>query len=196
MKLIITGPPGAGKSTQAKRLANLLGATSVSTGDIFRAHVRSRTSLGIGVERYIDTGTFVPDELTNKLIHNRLSQKSAARGFLLDGYPRNIAQTTFLDSILAEREYELDVVLLLSADNDVLVSRMLTRAAQSRRSDDTKAIIDHRLKLYQQQAEEVIKIYSSQGLLTRVNGVGSIDEVTERILQSVRQGANVSPVLR
>ncbi|MDP9998418.1 adenylate kinase [Pseudarthrobacter sulfonivorans] len=196
MKLIITGPPGAGKSTQAKRVANSLGVTSVSTGDIFRAHVRSRTSLGIGVERYVDTGTFVPDELTNKLIHNRLSQKSAERGFLLDGYPRNIAQATFLDSILPESEYGLDFVLLLSADDDELVSRMLTRAAQSQRSDDTKAIIGRRLELYQQQAEEVMKIYSSQGLLTCVDGGGSIDEVTERILQSVTQGADFSPVLR
>lgn len=195
MKLVITGPPGAGKSTQTKRVANLLGVTSVSTGAIFRAHVRSGTSLGRGAERYLAAGAFVPDELTNKLIRNRLSQKSSERGFLLDGYPRNIAQATFLDSILAECEYELDLVLLLSADNDELVSRMLARGAQSPRRDDTEAIIGHRLELYQQQAEEVMKSYSSQGLLTCVDGVGSMDEVTERILRSVRQGAEVSPVL-
>jgi adenylate kinase len=185
-RLLIIGPPGAGKGTQAARISEELSIPAISTGDIFRANIKGETELGREAKQYIDAGNLVPDSVTNRMVRDRLGQEDAGQGFLLDGYPRNTAQVEELDRILEELGQKLDGVLLLTADNEELVQRLLGRAAQEGRSDDTEDVIRHRLDVYASETAPIVDLYAGRGLVTEVDGLGSIDEVTERLLAAVR----------
>ena len=184
-RMLIIGPPGSGKGTQAERISERLGVVAISTGDIFRAHVKGGTPLGVEATRYMDAGDFVPDSVTNEMVRNRLSQDDAGSGFVLDGYPRTVAQVDYLDGILAAGEQELGVVLQLTADDAELVSRLLGRARETGRSDDNESVIRHRLDLYHQQTEAVVARYAGRGILAQVDGIGGIDDVTDRVLACI-----------
>ncbi|RAX45383.1 adenylate kinase [Arthrobacter sp. AQ5-06] len=185
MRMLIIGPPGSGKGTQAERISDRLGVVAISTGDIFRANVKGGTPLGVEARKYMDNGDFVPDSVTNEMVRNRLSQDDAKEGFLLDGYPRTVAQVDYLDGILAAGEQKLGVVLQLTADDEELVSRLLGRARETGRSDDNESVIRHRLDLYHQQTEAVVAKYAGRGILTEVDGIGGIEVVTDRVLDSI-----------
>lgn len=184
-KLLIIGPPGSGKGTQAQRISENLGIVAISTGDIFRATVQGKTPLGIEAKRYMDAGDFVPDSLTNKMVRDRLDQADAANGFLLDGYPRTTSQVDYLDEILDSRDESIDVALQLTADDEELVARLLGRAKETGRSDDTEAVIRHRLDLYRRQTEAVVAKYADRGVLAKVDGIGDVDDITHRVLKVV-----------
>lgn len=185
-KMLIIGPPGSGKGTQASRISERLGIVAISTGDIFRANVKEETPLGVEAKKYIDKGDFVPDSVTNNMVRDRLKQDDVEPGFLLDGYPRTTAQVEELDSILADSEDSLDVVLQLTADDEELVKRLLSRAELEGRADDNETVIRHRLDLYHEQTEAVVSRYAERGILTKVDGIGPIDEVTDRIMDALK----------
>jgi adenylate kinase len=179
MRLILMGPPGAGKGTQAKYVAGHFGIPAISTGDIFRANVSSGTDLGVEAKRYMDAGEYVPDEVTNLMVRNRIDEDDAKPGFLLDGYPRTLAQVTELDGMINFTGHELDAVVVLTVNAEELIGRLLERAKTEGRADDTEEVIRRRQEVYRER-----------GLLIEVDGLGEIDEVTERIfdaLASVQQ---------
>ena len=178
------GPPGAGKGTQAKVLADRLGIPAVSTGDIFRANVKDETELGLEAKRYMDAGNYVPDEVTNAMVRDRLSE--ADEGFLLDGYPRTLPQVGTLDDILADHGHQLNAVVALVADTDVLVDRMLRRSKVDGRSDDSEEVIRHRQEVYAAETKPLLRVYAQRGLLVEVDGVGEIAEVSERVLAALK----------
>jgi adenylate kinase len=185
MRMLIMGPPGAGKGTQAQRISKRLDIVAISTGDIFRTNVKSETPLGIEAKKSMDNGDFVPDSVTNGMVRDRLGEPDVKNGFLLDGYPRTTAQVDYLDEVLAEAENQLDVVLQLTADDEELMQRLLARAEQTGRSDDTESVIRHRLDLYHEQTEAVAARYAARGVLTKVDGIGQIDQVTIRVMRAV-----------
>jgi adenylate kinase len=182
MRIVLMGPPGAGKGTQAVVLAGRLGVPHVSTGDIFRANVAGGTALGREAQKYMDAGEYVPDSVTNAMVRDRLAEPDAAQGFLLDGYPRTVAQVEELAGVLAEHGVAIDRVVELTVDIDEVVGRLLKRAAEQGRSDDTEAVVRRRLEVYFEQTAPLIAAYEAQGLLTKVDGMGAIDEVTSRVL--------------
>ncbi|OYX54634.1 MAG: adenylate kinase [Micrococcales bacterium 32-70-13] len=179
--MLLIGPPGAGKGTQAQRLSEALGVPAISTGDIFRMHLRNETELGLKAKAFMDAGDNVPDSLTNDLVSDRLSQPDAAAGFLLDGYPRTIDQVRALDEFLAAHGASMDAVVELVAEPDVVVERLKKRALDQGRADDDEAVVRHRLEVYAQQTAPLIGVYAERGLLAKVDGIGEIAEVTERI---------------
>jgi adenylate kinase len=185
-RLIILGPPGAGKGTQATRIAESLGIPAISTGDIFRANIKNETPLGRQVKEILASGAYVPDELTNAIVRDRLDQPDAAAGFLLDGYPRTLAQVTELDEMLTAAGTCLDAVLELSVDTDEVVQRLLKRAELDGRADDTEDVIRHRLNVYVQETAPLSAVYRERGLLRQVDGMGEMDEVTERLQAALR----------
>ena len=187
VRLVLFGPPGAGKGTQAVRLAERLGVPTISTGDIFRANIAGDTELGRQVVGYTSKGHLVPDELTDALIADRLAQPDAADGFLLDGYPRNAAQAAALDALLAEEDHELDLVVELAVDPEVVTQRLLKRAQIEGRVDDTEDVIRHRLAVYTEQTSPLAEIYVNRGILAQVDGLGEVDEVTGRLLATIEQ---------
>jgi adenylate kinase len=180
-RLLLIGPPGAGKGTQAVRLAEAFGIPAISTGDIFRSNVKNQTELGQKAKAFMDAGDNVPDSLTNALIRDRLAEADAENGFLLDGYPRTTDQVRELDEFLAGHGAALDVVVELVADPDVVVERLRRRAVEQGRSDDDESVVRHRLEVYREQTEPLVGIYSGRGLLVEIDGIGEIDEVTGRI---------------
>lgn len=184
-RMLIIGPPGAGKGTQAVRISEKLGVPAISTGDIFRANIKGQTALGQEAKSYIDAGDLVPDSVTNRMVRDRLAETDTADGFLLDGYPRNAAQVEELDAILAELGQELDVVLKLTADRDELVQRLLGRAQKEGRTDDTEDVIRHRLDVYDAETAAVVDLYDRRGIVREVDGLGSVDEVSERIMTAL-----------
>jgi adenylate kinase len=190
--MLIIGPPGSGKGTQAERISDRLGVVAISTGDIFRANVKGGTPLGIEAKKFMDVGDFVPDSVTNEMVRSRLSQDDVENGFLLDGYPRTAAQVGYLDEVLGRGGQQLDVVLHLTADDDELVHRLLGRARETGRSDDNEAVIRHRLDLYHEQTENVVVNYAQRGILTRVDGIGGIDEVTDRVMAAVEEQRQIA----
>jgi adenylate kinase len=194
MKLLIMGPPGAGKGTQAKKIAAKLGIPAISTGDIFRQNVSEQTELGVEAKRYLDGGNYVPDELTNKMVRDRLTEDDAADGFLLDGYPRTLAQVGELDDMLDDRGHGLDAVLVLTVDEEEIVQRLLKRAQDEGRSDDTEDVIRHRQEVYADQTAPLIEVYDERGLVVRVDGMGAVDEVTSRVFDALDEtnGATAS----
>jgi adenylate kinase len=186
MRMLIIGPPGSGKGTQAARISERLGVVAISTGDIFRDNVKRETPLGIEAKKYMDAGDFVPDSVTNSMVRDRLAADDVREGFLLDGYPRTAAQVVELDDILRENDLALDVVLQLIADDEELVKRLLGRAALDGRSDDNENVIRHRLGLYHDQTEVVVSQYDQRGIVTKVDGLGPIDQVTERVMAALK----------
>jgi adenylate kinase len=184
--MLIMGPPGCGKGTQAERLSRRLDITVVSTGDVFRDHVKNLTPLGQEVIVHLDAGDLVPDALTNRVVRERLNQNDVRVGFLLDGYPRNTAQLAELDVILATNGQQLDVAVQLTVDDAELVRRLLHRATMTGRSDDTEDVIRHRLELYHHETEPVASAYSQRGILLSVDGTGSEDEIFSRLLAALR----------
>ena len=184
-RFLLIGPPGAGKGTQAALLANAYSIPAISTGDIFRRNVKDETELGLQVKSIMERGEYVPDSLTNELIRDRLSQADAEAGFLLDGYPRTNDQVNELDDILSSQHRILDAVVLLVADSDELVRRLLKRAQEQGRTDDTEEIIRHRQNVYLEQTQPLIEIYSARSLVVEIDGLGQVGEVTERILNAL-----------
>ncbi|GEL47469.1 adenylate kinase [Cellulomonas hominis] len=184
-RLVLLGPPGAGKGTQAVRLAEHLGVPAISTGDIFRANIKGGTELGRTAQEYTARGELVPDSVTNAMVRDRLAQADAAGGFLLDGYPRNVAQVAELDAILADAGLALDAALEITADADVVVERLLKRAEIEGRADDTEPVIRHRLDVYAEQTAPISGVYADRDLLVQVDGIGQVDEVTERLLAAL-----------
>jgi adenylate kinase len=193
-RFLLIGPPGAGKGTQAALLANAYSIPAISTGDIFRANVKNETELGLKVKSIMDRGEYVPDSLTNELIRDRLSQADAEAGFLLDGYPRTNDQVNELDDILVSQHRILDAVILLVADTDELVRRLLKRAQEQNRADDTEDVIRHRQNVYLEQTQPLIEIYSARDLVVEIDGLGQVGEVTERILNALT-ARGLSPAL-
>lgn len=187
-RVVLLGPPGAGKGTQAARLAQHLEVPAVSTGDIFRHHVREGTELGRAAQQYMDAGEYVPDEVTNAMVADRLAQPDAAHGFVLDGYPRTAAQVERLDRVLDELGAALDVALEIVADEDVVVARLVRRAATDGRSDDTEHVVRRRLELYAEETGPLAATYDGRGQLVRVDGVGDVDRVGDRILAALAAG--------
>jgi adenylate kinase len=184
-RLIIMGPPGAGKGTQAVRIAERFGIPAISTGDIFRNNIKDGTDLGRQVEEILKSGGYVPDEMTNKIIEDRLGWVDAAPGFLLDGYPRTPGQVEFLDQVLAGHGHALDGVLELNVDEEAVVSRLLKRAEIEGRADDTEEVIRERMAIYHKETAPLIEIYEQHGVLIKVDGMGTVDEVTERVIKAV-----------
>jgi adenylate kinase len=185
MRLIIMGPPGAGKGTQGAFVAEHFGIPAISTGDIFRANVSQGTPLGVEAQRYMDAGEYVPDELTNRMVRNRIDEDDAAPGFLLDGYPRTLAQVTELDGMIEFTGHRLDAVVVLTVDSEELVQRLLQRAQTDGRADDTEDVIRRRQEVYLEQTEPLIGVYRERGLLVEVDGMGEVDEVTARIFAAL-----------
>jgi adenylate kinase len=184
-RLLLIGPPGAGKGTQAALLSQHFGIPAISTGDIFRYNVKNQTPLGVEAKGFMDRGEYVPDSLTNALVRDRLSHDDALGGFLLDGYPRTIDQVNELDSILSDAGKRLDVVVQLTADNEELVRRLAHRAQVEGRADDTPEVIRRRLEVYDSQTAPLIDVYAARGLVAMIDGLGEIAEVTARIIEAL-----------
>jgi adenylate kinase len=187
MRLIFMGPPGAGKGTQAQVVADRFGIPAISTGDIFRSNVSQGTELGVEAKRYMDAGEYVPDSVTNLMVRHRIDEPDAEKGFLLDGYPRTLSQVDELDGMIKHTGHRLDAVIVLTVDADELVRRLTARAQSEGRSDDTEDVIRRRQEVYTEQTEPLIEVYRGRGLLHEVDGIGEVDEVTNRILDSLAQ---------
>jgi adenylate kinase len=179
MRLLIMGPPGAGKGTQAAMICEEFGIPHVSTGDLFRLNLTQGTALGQEAKQYMDAGEYVPDSVTNGMVRERLKDADTKAGFLLDGYPRTVAQVAELDGMLSTTP--LDRVIELTADTDEVVKRLLGRAIEQGRPDDTEDVIRRRLEVYEEQTAPLTALYKSRGLLVQVDGLGSVEEVTARI---------------
>lgn len=180
--VVLMGPPGAGKGTHAALLAGRLGVPAISTGDIFRAQVAAGTELGRTAQRYLDAGEYVPDEVTNAMVRERLTADDARAGFLLDGYPRTLDQADVLDEILATLGGQLDAVVVLKVDREDLVRRLLRRAEIEHRSDDNEDVIRRRYQVYDDQTLPLINRYGDRGLVHEIDGRGDIADVRERII--------------
>ena len=184
-RMVLLGPPGAGKGTQAARIAERLGIPAISTGDIFRANVAGATELGTQAKAYMDKGEYVPDSITNAMVADRIAQADCKTGFLLDGYPRTTAQVGELDSMLKGSGLALDVVVEITADAEAVVARLLKRAGEQGRADDTEPVIRRRLEVYAESTAPLADIYAERGLLVQVDGMGEIDVVTDRIMEAL-----------
>lgn len=179
MRLVLVGPPGAGKGTQALLLSKELGIPHISTGDLFRAHMGEETALGREAKRYVDAGELVPDEVTNEMVRERLGEPDAADGFLLDGFPRNVNQAEVLTGILDELGHSLDAVLEFRISSDVVVERMLSRG----RADDTESVIRNRLRVYSEDTAPLLEHFADAVVV--VDAVGEVEEVAKRALRAL-----------
>jgi adenylate kinase len=184
-RFLIVGPQGSGKGTQGVRIAEAFGVPSISTGDVFRENISGGTELGRRVQAIVEAGDLVPDELTCELVRDRLSQTDAAHGFLLDGFPRNRAQVDDLDAFLASRGESLDAVIELSVPRGESIARLRQRAIDQGRTDDTEEVIANRLAIYERETAPILDVYRDHGLVVQVDGVGTLDEVTERIFAAL-----------
>lgn len=185
VRMLLVGPPGAGKGTQAVLLSEAFGIPAISTGDIFRANVRDETPLGVEAKGFMDRGEYVPDSLTNALVADRLTQTDCDNGFLLDGYPRTLDQVRALDDVLAEGGNRLDVVVELVADPEVVIERIRLRSAEQGRSDDTDDVARNRLEVYARETAPLIEVYGERGIVVSVDGIGAISDVTARIVDAL-----------
>jgi adenylate kinase len=184
-RLLIVGPQGSGKGTQGARIAESLGIPAVSTGDVFRANIAGGTPLGQQVKAIIDAGDLVSDELTGAVVRDRLAQADAADGFLLDGYPRNIAQVRDLDDFLSGRGEELRAVIELDVPREESIARLRQRAVDQGRADDTEEVIANRLAIYERETAPILDVYRERGIVDAIDGIGTLDEITERILRAL-----------
>lgn len=184
-RLLIVGPPGAGKGTQSSRLLDTFSIPAIATGDIFRKNITEGTPLGVEVKAIVDAGDYVPDSLTNALVTSRLEEADARDGFLLDGYPRTLEQVSYLDGLLAAKSQSLDAVIQLVADQEEVVARLRKRAVAQGRTDDTEEAIRHRQQVYSRETTPLIAVYRDRGLLIDVDGLGEIDHVSARIADAL-----------
>lgn len=184
-RILIMGAPGAGKGTQAMNVATHYGIPAISTGDLFRGHVAEGTPLGRTASRYLDAGEYVPDDVTNEMVRERLAQRDCWRGFLLDGYPRTLDQVVMLDKILGEADSAIDAVLELVVDQEELVRRLVARAQVEQRSDDTEAVVRRRQQVYAEETAPLLAEYAARGLLVSVDGTGSVHKVSARIFEAL-----------
>lgn len=191
--MLLIGPPGAGKGTQAVVLASTYKIPAISTGDIFRSNVANETELGLQVKAIMAAGEYVPDSLTNAVVEGRLADEDAKAGFLLDGYPRTTDQVHELDRMLKDQSTSLDVVVLIKADTDEVVSRLRNRAVVEGRADDTEAVIRHRLALYEEQTAPLIALYEKKNLVVTVDGLGAVQDVTARIIAALSAKGIAAP---
>ncbi|GAA3763177.1 adenylate kinase [Microbacterium kribbense] len=180
-RLLIVGPQGSGKGTQGARIAEALGIPTVSTGDVFRANIAAGTPLGEQVKAITAAGELVSDELTGQIVRDRLAQDDAAAGFLLDGYPRNVAQVRDLDGFLTELDAQLDAVIELEVPRAESMARLSLRAQQQGRTDDTDEAIAKRLSIYERETAPILDVYRERGIVDQIDGVGTLDEITDRI---------------
>jgi len=214
MRFVLVGPPGAGKGTQAQFLAAHFNIPHISTGDIFRSNLKGGTALGLEAKKYMDKGELVPDSVTNDMVRDRLTQNDAANGFLLDGYPRNVAQAEVLRTALSNLNLKLDAALELNVDNDEVITRLSGRRTCSncgkvwhivyekparegvcdachgeliQREDDKAEVISRRLEVYEEQTAPIISFYRNEGLLITVAAVGSVQEITNRCIAALSQ---------
>jgi adenylate kinase len=185
MRLLIMGPPGAGKGTQAKFIAEHFKIPAISTGDIFRANVSQATPLGVEAKKYMDAGEYVPDEVTNRMVRDRIDEPDAVNGFLLDGYPRTAQQVEELDGMISFTGHQLDAVICLTVDQDEVVARLVQRAEVEGRADDTEDVVRRRQEVYAAETAPLIDIYRGRALLVEVDGLGEVGEVTQRIFDAL-----------
>ena len=198
MRVVLLGPPGAGKGTQAQVIADRLGVPAISTGDIFRANVSGETELGLQAKSYMDAGDLVPDEITVAMVKDRLAETDAKGGFLLDGFPRTIAQAEQLRDSLRELGQALDCVLELAVDEDELVRRlsgrrMLVDGQWVQRPDDEPETVRHRLQVYREQTAPLSGWYDTEGLLTQIDAIGAVEEITQRAMSALETCGGARP---
>lgn len=184
-RLLIVGPQGSGKGTQGVRIAEEFGIPVVSTGDVFRANVAEGTALGLQVKAIIEAGDLVPDALTSEIVRDRLSQDDAAAGFLLDGYPRNLGQVADLSAFLEGRGEQLDAVIELQVPRSESIDRLTRRAFEQGRTDDTEEVIANRLAIYERETAPILDVYREQGVVDAIDGIGSLDDITDRIISAL-----------
>jgi adenylate kinase len=180
VRLVLVGPPGAGKGTQAVRLAERLDVPHISTGDLFRANLQQETALGVEAKRYMDAGELVPDSVTVAMVRDRIAHDDVAKGFILDGFPRTVGQAGSLHELLAERGENLDAVVELAVPEDLLVQRLLARG----RADDTEDVIRRRQQVYRDETAPLLDHYRDR--LVTVDAVGSVEEITDRVTDALR----------
>ena len=186
-RLLIVGPPGAGKGTQAKNVSEDLGITWISSGELFRETIRSGSDLGNVIASYIDNGNLVPDEITDVMVENHLDAIDPKNGFLLDGYPRTLDQVDALERMLEAHDAPLDAVIELQIPDEEIIGRLLSRAEKEGRKDDTEDVIRHRIAVYHAKTEPLLNVYRERGILVGVHGLGTIDEVRERLVNNARK---------
>lgn len=186
MRLVLLGPPGSGKGTQATRLKEKLGIAHISTGDMLRAEIAAGTELGKQAKTVMDAGNLVSDDILLGMLESRLTQADVAKGFILDGYPRNVAQANAMDGLLAKIGQPLDAVVQLDVPTELLVDRIAGRAKEQGRADDNPEAVRQRLQVYNDQTAPVVDFYASRGTLARVDGVGELDEIEARILAAIK----------
>lgn len=192
MRLVLVGPPGAGKGTQAQFIAAHYLIPHISTGDIFRANLKAGTELGNEAKAFMDRGELVPDSVTNRMVKNRLTQDDLGNGFLLDGFPRNVAQAEVLRAILADKKTPLDAVLELAISDQEIIARLSTRQTLDpetgqyyTREDDKTDVVKRRLEVYAEQTEPIISFYRNEGLLITVTAVGAVAEITTQVISAL-----------
>ena len=186
MRLILLGPPGVGKGTQAKRLKEYFNIIHLSTGDILRGEIESDSAIGREAQSFMDAGKLVPDNILLKIMEHRLAKKDCSPGYLLDGFPRTIPQAKGLDYILKVIHHQLNAVISLTANEKELINRLVLRGVNSGRSDDTPEVIQRRQTIYWEQTAPLLEYYKKKDLVKDVNGIGTIPEITEQIIQVLK----------